>query len=691
MSLRYKALIAAIVLVSLVTGVLVYRAGQGYEDAERARINQQLRADARSLNAVLDARVKVVGATLKFAAQSSELVRLIREDAVPLAGNFTTFTREWADASQADIAIAGIEPFTAEDRGADLLHKGQDLALVGMHVREGFSLNKSQREALVADPELNRRLAAAFAEAEKSSAAMRKTGKAGPAPATSLVMAVESRVYLVVFAPLYDSLQEFTVIGVGAALVELDSAWLRDNFKVSGSGADVDADESVATIYKLVYTQKAPTASTYDDRDGMLQVFTQSRGTSDELFEFGLGENGERFLGLRVPFAQAPADLADRPGFIPFKSLDRELIPLRRLREDISWLGVSLGVLASLLAYLTAYSVIRRIRRLQAATNQVREGKFDTRVEDKGRDELGALGKAFNDMTTGLKALGMYTHDTLAKNVLDKPELLGKASTREEGSIFFSDVKGFTSISEKLSAEELTNQLNEYFAALGHKLRDTRGYVDKFIGDGIMAFWGKPFVTSEDYATRACTAALECLKAGAELRAKWKAEGKPQFFQRIGVATGFVVVGNIGTDTKKNFTVIGDSVNLASRLEGANKVYGTEVLVDARTAELSRGQVLFREIDQIVVVGKTEPVRIFEPLAILGQGTGPIRAHLALYEQALAAYRQRDFKAAVGLLDQFSAKHPGDEPAKWLAVRCRELINHPPGKEWRPVTEATSK
>lgn len=687
MSLRYKALIAAIILVSLVTGVLVYRAGQGYEDAERARINQQLRADARNLNDVLDSRVKVVGATLKFAAQSSELVRLMREESVMLAGNFTTFTREWAEAAQADITVAGIDTFTAEDRQADILHKGEDISLVGIHVREGFALDKSGRDKLLADAELNRRIAAASAEADKAAAALRKAGKAGPAPATSLVLAISGRVYLVVFAPLYDSLQEFTVIGVAAALVELSSQWLAGNFRVSGADADTEA----AQIYKLVYASDRPTAWTDGTPEQAAHVFESSRGTGNELFEFGQGETGERFLGLRMPFDLAPADLADRPGFIPFKSLDRELLPLMRLRQDISWLGVSLGVLASLLAYLTAYSVIRRIRRLQAATMQVREGKFDTRVEDKGRDELGALGKAFNDMTTGLKALGLYTHDTLARSVLDKPELLGKASTREEGSIFFSDVKGFTSISEKLSAEALTDQLNEYFAALGHKLRDQRGYVDKFIGDGVMAFWGKPFVSTEDYAVRACTAAMECLKAAAELRLKWKAEGKPLFYQRIGIATGNVVVGNIGTDTKKNFTVIGDSVNLASRLEGANKVYGTEILVDARTAELARGQVLFREVDQIVVVGKTEPVRIYEPLAILGQGTGPIRAHLGTYEKALAAYRQRDFKAALALLDELSHKQPDDGPAHWLAAMCRELESHPPGKDWQPVTSATSK
>jgi adenylate cyclase len=237
-----------------------------------------------------------------------------------------------------------------------------------------------------------------------------------------------------------------------------------------------------------------------------------------------------------------------------------------------------------------------------------------------------------------------------------------------------------------MGADELTAQLNEYFAALGRVLRDSRGYVDKFIGDGVMAFWGKPFVKEEDYATRACLSALACARAGVELRAQWKDQGKPLFFQRIGIATGDVVVGNIGTETKKNFTVIGDSVNLASRLEGANKVYGTEVLVDERTAELARRDVLFREVDQIRVVGREQPVRIFEPLAPAGTDTGPVRLSVALYERALEAYRERNFAEALVRLGDLE-----DGAARWLSTRCKAMAADPPPPEWQPVTEATSK
>jgi adenylate cyclase len=328
---------------------------------------------------------------------------------------------------------------------------------------------------------------------------------------------------------------------------------------------------------------------------------------------------------------------------------------------------------------------------LKDATVKIRAGDFETRVRIGGRDEVAKLGKAFNDMTSGLKALGLYTHETLAKSVLDNPALLGQSSVREEGSIFFSDIKGFTSIAEGMGAEAVTAQLNEYFAGLGRALRAQHGYVDKFIGDGIMAFWGPPFITEGDYAARACVAALHCLNACAELREQWRAHGKPLFFQRIGIATGEVVVGTIGTENKKNFTVIGDSVNLASRLEGANKLYGTEILVDERTSELARAEVLLREIDQILVVGKHEPVRVFEPVGLPGDDTGEIREAIARYERALGRYRARDFEGAAAELTELIRLHPNDGPAHWLLATCNALVASPPRHDWQPVTTATSK
>jgi adenylate cyclase len=257
-------------------------------------------------------------------------------------------------------------------------------------------------------------------------------------------------------------------------------------------------------------------------------------------------------------------------------------------------------------------------------------------------------------------------------------------------TVVFSDIKGFTSISEKLSPEELTGQLNEYFSALGVKLKEQRGYVDKFIGDGIMAFWGPPFVKEGDYAVRACETAISSFKVAEALRQEWARAGKPLFYQRIGIATGEVVIGNIGTATKKNFTVIGDSVNLASRLEGANKLYGTEILVDVRTRQLAKSWVIFREVDQIRVVGKQEPVRVFEPLAMVGGQTANYAHQYGDYEKALGLYRERQFSQAIEALRRMLSLKPNDGPSKWLLAVCERLVRETP-RDWEPVTTATSK
>jgi adenylate cyclase len=156
-------------------------------------------------------------------------------------------------------------------------------------------------------------------------------------------------------------------------------------------------------------------------------------------------------------------------------------------------------------------------------------------------------------------------------------------------------------------------------------VKEEGGYIDKFIGDSVMAFFGPPFIKEANFAGRACRAALAAAQAAAALRSTYARDGKPLFHQRMGIATGEIVVGNIGSSTKKNFTVIGDSVNVASRLEGMNKAYGTEILIDERTQELVRNELLAREIDRVSVRGKQKAVRIYELLGHVQSTTAAAR------------------------------------------------------------------
>jgi class 3 adenylate cyclase len=674
MSLRYKALIAVIMLVAFLTSFLVVSSSALFEQDARERIHTELLKDQRILDERITFAAQVSRQGMRASAADQGLVEFLRDARFGDFGdNLRPFAEDWRNNAGADVAIFAFETYTAEERkGKSLARVGEDLAVVFFSGKQGFDAGR--RDLILADQELCRFMADFFKPAWDAGTAK------GLPTSQAAVLPIAGRVYLCVQNYLWVGIQDLEPAGVGVVLTELSRDWLKS------ASSEEDEIEKIVFAGPLVASTTLPEGGM--DADDALRRATElgaiTPDGSRREYEFEI--DGETRLGVAFSSALSPPEMPHRPGFIAFKSLEAELESFVLLRRRVFMIGGVLGLLAAVLAYFGAYSVIAKLRRLQDATGKIREGRFDTQVTIRGRDELAKLGKAFNDMTTGLKALGMYTHDTLARSLLDNPQLLNAPSMRAEGSIFFSDIKGFTSISEGLSAEDLTSQLNEYFAAIGRKLKEQRGYVDKFIGDAIMAFWGPPFITERDYAVRACESALAALRIAGELRQQWKAQGRPLFFQRIGIATGEVVVGNIGTETKKNFTVIGDSVNLASRLEGANKLYGTEILVDERTFELARHAVAFREIDQILVVGKQQPVRVYLPLAMLAEAA-PVDDG---YAAALHHYRAREFGRAIELLEALLKRDPDDGPAQWLREQSRELQrNLPPG--WEPVTTATSK
>jgi len=177
--------------------------------------------------------------------------------------------------------------------------------------------------------------------------------------------------------------------------------------------------------------------------------------------------------------------------------------------------------------------------------------------------------------------------------------------------VFFSDIQGFTTISEKIKPPELVAHLNEYLDKMSEIILKHEGTLDKFVGDAIVAFWGAP-VPHRDHAVKACLAALEYQAELKKLRTKWKSENKDPFFARIGIHTGKMVVGNVGSTKRFDYTVIGDAVNLGSRLEGANKLYGTEILISEATYKAAKHKIETKEIDVITVKGKTKPVKVYE-------------------------------------------------------------------------------
>jgi adenylate cyclase len=275
----------------------------------------------------------------------------------------------------------------------------------------------------------------------------------------------------------------------------------------------------------------------------------------------------------------------------------------------------------------------------------------------------------------------------IVEGLIDRPDRLGGTGERREMTIMFSDMRGFTSLSEGMTPAGMVRILNRYLALMSVPVRRNQGVIDKYIGDGIMAFWGPPFSQPEDQARLACLAGLEQLAALPAFRTELPEvtglrRGLPPIDMRIGVATGEVVVGNIGSDVSMSYTVMGDSVNFASRLEGASKAYGTRFLVSARTAAMVSETIECRELDQLRVEGKQDPEHIFEVLGRRGEVPAAVREMTQYYAEGLAAYRQRSWQAAAAAFAAALQAVPDDGPSLEFMRRVARLEADPPPAEW---------
>lgn len=287
-------------------------------------------------------------------------------------------------------------------------------------------------------------------------------------------------------------------------------------------------------------------------------------------------------------------------------------------------------------------------------------------------------------------AFGQYVSPKVLDILMDDPTKLKMVGERREMTVFFSDVAGFTSISERLNPDELVVLLNTYLSAMTEVVFKYDGYLNKYMGDGIMAFWNAP-VKQADHAERACRSALDSRRRLVELNKELSAKGIPPLKARIGLNSGTMVVGNMGSVQKSDYTVMGDHVNLGSRLEGANKPYGTEIMISEFTYELVQHQFEVRYLDRIRVPGKAKPVKTYELLGEKGTLTGPWPTVLPLYHEAIQLYTDRKFaESRIKFLEvQKILGH--DKPCETYLERIELFIKEPPPKEWDGVFEVKTK
>jgi len=286
-----------------------------------------------------------------------------------------------------------------------------------------------------------------------------------------------------------------------------------------------------------------------------------------------------------------------------------------------------------------------------------------------------------------------YINPSVVNELVSDPDKAKLGGDRRELTVFFSDIAGFTSISERFhnKPEALVELLNEYLDEMTSIILKYEGTLDKYEGDAIMAFWGAP-IPQKDHAMRTCLAALDMQRRLAVLRPKWAKEEKPQLDVRCGVNTGIMIVGNMGGKDRFDYTVIGDSVNLASRLEGANKQYNSHIMISDMTFQHVKGKVVVRELDMIQVKGKTEPVKVYELLGTSDMHlTAEQRQALEIYHEGLRLYRERKWEEAIAYMQQAHTLDPTCYAAQIYTERAGLYQITPPPPDWNGVFVMTTK
>lgn len=356
-------------------------------------------------------------------------------------------------------------------------------------------------------------------------------------------------------------------------------------------------------------------------------------------------------------------------------------------------LAVSIPVIT-----LAARSISKSLNALVKESDKIKQFKLDSPVQVKSRvAEIHKLSQSMNTMKTALRTFGRYVPMALVQRLVQSDIVPTLGGERREVTLLFTDVADFTTMSETMAPEDLMLKVSEYFEKLGSVIIEHGGTIDKFIGDAIMAFWNAP-VRTDDHCLRACEAALRCVRVSNRLNERWMDQKSRIMFTRFGIHTADAVVGNVGSPDRMNYTAIGASVNMASRLEGLNKFYRTQILVSQSVRDRAEEVFLFRPVDLVIPKGATVPIAVFELIGALpGTAYSDIVVsqkrldHFANWEKAYANYRNREWERAVAGFTALRKASRGDNLATIYLERARRLLAEDPGDDWTGVEEFKEK
>ncbi|MCP5101359.1 MAG: HAMP domain-containing protein [Chloroflexi bacterium] len=486
--------------------------------------------------------------------------------------------------------------------------------------------------------------------------------------------------------PIFDNNGNLTsVIGIDVALDELSNFLQQQRIGDNGVAFIINGNAEIVAYPGVELAMPdgesfRPLQLNELHVDSVTAAYTQHQQADETRFIFESGD--ERYIASFTPF----------PGVIGTDWKIGIVVPESDFTGAINRtnqisLLISLGILS--LAIFSAIFISRTISRpivqLTAETEKIKAFDLDSNLEiDSPIHEVQQLGASISAMRTSLRAFKKYVPAELVRQLIQTGEGAKLGGHKRELTIMFTDIVGFTSITEGMVPEELMLQLSDYLGEMATTIMAHHGTVDKYVGDGIMAFWGAP-LPRPDHAHHACRSALHCQEIVTQLNKRWTDDGKIAFPTRIGLHTGETLIGNMGSTERMNYTLVGDSVNLTSRLEGANDVYGTKIIVSHDTYEKTSDQFYFRPLDVVTVKGKREFILLYELLGEKGN-TPSDTIHLSeQFTQGFEAYIAQNWEQAQHIFEGLISMFPNDTTSQIFLTRCISLQKTPPGPDWRPI------
>lgn len=481
--------------------------------------------------------------------------------------------------------------------------------------------------------------------------------------------------------PLYNDLQQF----IGMFAIDVHVATLDefvDKIKITPNTDIIIFDRSRNVI--------AYNKGNYSPQDSLLKIeqlklpwvedlLQQERVTHKTTFIYKY--QGKQYLAYYKPLAITSENNWYIGIVIPLRDVEAGLNARLMLSSAIA---ASILIIGIFLAWLAGHTLSRPIIKLADETGLIKQ--LDLSFESKLKSyvkEIAYMQDAFNSMKKSLQSFARYVPITLVKRLISSGAVAQVGGENKVVTFMFSDISGFTSISENMDPTDLLNYLSEYFKTMSKIILHNKGTIDKYIGDAIMAFWNAPMEDTA-HAYNSCQSALEMLQALTLFNATWRTKGKTELAVRIGINTGNAIIGNVGSEDRLSYSAIGDSVNLTNRIEELNKIYKTTIIVSHSTYSIVKDSFTFRLIDNVIVRGRHEGVLIYELLPANHMFGDNLATYNTQFQTAFNLYQQKRWEEAQKLFTQIVTSYPQDTLSCIFMERCNYLIKNPP-TDWNGV------